>query len=154
MKQQYSSSSGLEVVSWCHANSRAVVFYTLHRGQGDTRLFPIISYRSLRCTLTFVLTWESSVTFLGHSSPWSPSAVAAAASRTPAISIPTCSRQRIPTCSPGSLYNPSHRSKSDHVTIHYATVFCRCLIYSYIVKNTASSLATADKVYQATIWTC
>ena len=35
----------------CHAHSRVVVFHTQHIGQRDTRLFPLISYRSLIFTL-------------------------------------------------------------------------------------------------------
>ena len=52
-----------------------------------------------------------------HSSPPSSSATAASASRVPSRSIPTCYHHRIPTCSPGALSYPSHRSNSDRVVI-------------------------------------
>ena len=132
-------------MSQWHAHSRAVVFHTLHRGQRDARLCPLISYRSLRCTLTFAPPRESSFTSLRHSSPPSPSAVAA--SRPPARSIPTCSQHHIPTRAPGAISDPSHRSNSDRVVMYYATLFCRRLIYSSIVKNPTSSLAAAAEVY-------
>ena len=122
------------VYRW-HAHSRAVVFHTLHRGQIDTRLCPLISHRSLRCTLTFALSRESLFTSLRHSSPPSPSAVAAAAYRAPSRSITTSSHHRIPTRAPGALYDPSHRSNSDCVAMYCATVFFRRLMYSSIVKN-------------------
>ena len=120
---------------------------TLHRGQRDTRLCPLISYISLRCTLTFSPPQDSYFTSLRHSSLPSPSSVAAAASRAPAKSIITCSRHHIPTRAPGALSGPSHISKSDRVAMYCATVFCHRLIYPPIVKNIASSLAATDKVY-------
>ena len=46
-----SSSSQLASVSWWHVHSRAVVVQNLHRGQRDTLICPLISYRSLLCTL-------------------------------------------------------------------------------------------------------
>ena len=45
-----------ESVSRWHAHSRVLVFHALHRGQRYTRLCPLISYRFLRCTLTFAPT--------------------------------------------------------------------------------------------------
>ena len=136
----YSSSRVAPMSRW-HAHSRVVVFHTLHRGQSNTRLFPLISYRSLRCTLNFAPPRESSFTSLHHPSPPPPSAVAAAASCTPARSISTCSHHRIPTHAPGARSEPSHSSNSDLVTMYCTTVFCRRLIYSSLVNNPASSLA-------------
>ena len=124
-----------------------MVFHTLHRGQRDTILFPLISYIFLCCTLDFSPPQESSFTFLHYSSPPSPSSVAADSSHAPARSIPTCSHHRIPTCAPGALSGHSNRSNSNRVTIYCATVFCRRMIYSSIVKNPAPSLAAADEVY-------
>ena len=43
------SSRTAYVLQW-HLHSRAVVFRTLHRGQIDTRLCPLISYILLICT--------------------------------------------------------------------------------------------------------
>ena len=82
-----------------------------------------------------------------HSSPLSPSAAAATASRAFARSSPACSHHLIPTRAPGAISDPSHRSNSDRVVMYYATVFCRRLIYSSIVKNPASSLAAVAEVY-------
>ena len=70
-----------------------------------------------------------------HSYFSSSSANAATASRAPVRSIPSCSHHRIPTCAPGALSDPSHRSNSDHVAIYYATVLWRRLMYSSIVKK-------------------
>ena len=117
------SSSRLVSLSLWNAYSREMVFHTLYRGQIDTRLYPLSSYRSLRCTLTFSPPQESSFTSIRHSSSPSPSAVAATSSRTPTRSIPTCSHHCIPTRSPGALSDPSHRYNSDHVAIYCATVF-------------------------------
>ena len=146
MPLTYSSSWPASVSRW-HAHSRSLVFHTLYRGERYTRLCPLISYRPIRCTLTFSPTWESYFTFLRHSSPPSPSAVATAASRPPTGSFSTCSHHRIPNCAPGALYDPSHRSNSDCVAMYCATVFCRHLINSFTVKNPASSLADAAEVY-------
>ena len=123
------------------------MFHTLHRVQRDTILCPLISYRLLRCTLTFDPSQEYSFTSLRHSSPLSPSAVAAAASRAPAKSIPTFYHHQIPTRAPGALSDPSHRPNSNRVVMYCAIVLCRRLIYSSIVKNPASSLAAAVEVY-------
>ena len=130
-----------------HAHSRVVVFHTLCIGQRDTILCLLIIYRLLRCTLIFSLPQDSSFTSLRHYSPLFPSAVAAAASRAPVRSIPTCYHHHIPNRSPGALSDPSHRSNSDRLAMCYATLFCCRLIYSSIVKNPASSLATAAEMY-------
>ena len=111
-----------------------MVFHTLYRGQRDTRLFPLISYISLCCTLTFAPSRESYFTSLCHSSPLSPSDVAAAASRSPARSITTCPHRRIPNRAPGAFSNPPHRPNSDHAVMYCATMIFRRLIYSSIVK--------------------
>ena len=79
--------------------------------------------------------------------PMPPSAVAAANSRDPAMSTPTCSHHCIPNHAPRDLSDPSHRSNSDRVAMYCATVFCRRLIYSSIVNNTASSLDATVEVY-------
>ena len=140
------SSRPDSVYQW-HVHSRAVVFHNLHRGQRDTRLCTLISYRLLRCTLTFDPPRESSITSLHHSSPPYPSAVAAAASSKTVRSIPTCSIHCIPTCVLGALSNPSHRYNSDRVAMYCATVFWRRLIYSSTIKTPDSSRAIASKVY-------
>ena len=142
-----SSYSRPASVSQWHVHSRVMVFHILHIGQRDTRLCPLIIYRSLRCTLTLAPPQDSYFNYLHHSSTPSPSTVAAAASRAPARSIPTCSHHRISTCAPIALSNPSHRSSSERVAIYCATVFCCRLIYSYIVNNPASSISAAAKVY-------
>ena len=142
-----SSSSRLAFVYQWHANIRVVVFHTVHRGQRDIRLCPLISYRLLCCNLTFAPPRESSSTSLSHSSPPSPSAVDAAVSCTPARSIHTCSHQRIHTHSSGALSGPSHRSNSDRLAMYCVTVFYRQLIYYSILKNPASLLAATAKVY-------
>ena len=116
------------VTRW-HAHSRVVLFHTLHIGQIYTRLCPLISYRSLRCTHNFAPPCESSFTSLCHSSPPSPSSVTAAASRSPTRSITTCSHHHIHTLAPRFLYDPSQRSNRDHVTMYCANMFCRRLIY-------------------------
>ena len=124
-----------------------VVFHTLHRGKRDTRLCPLIIYRLLRSTLTFSPPRHSSFTSLRNSSPLSPSVNAAAATRTLARLIPTCYHHQIHDHAPGALSDLFHRSNSDHLAMYCVTVFCPHLIYSSIVNNTASYLATATKVY-------
>ena len=143
----YYSSYQMASVSRWHAHISVVVFHTLHRVQRDTRLFPLISYKSIRCNLTFDPPREYSFTSLSHSSPPSPSVVAASAYCYPSRSMPTCYHHCIPTCYPKSLYETSHSSNSDCVAIYCATVFWRRLIYSSIVKNPASYLAAAAEVY-------
>ena len=113
----YSSSSQPASVSWWHAHSRALVFHTLYRGQRDTRIYPWISYISLRFTLAFAPPRGSLFTSLCHSSPPSTSAVAAAASRAPVRSIPTCSHHHTPTHAPRSLYDLSPRYNSDRLAM-------------------------------------
>ena len=125
------------------------MFPTLQRVQRDTRLCSLISHRLLRCTLTFAPLRGSSFTSLCHSSAPSPSAVAAAvaASRARARSIPAYYHHRIPNRTPGALSDPSNKSNSDCVAMYCVTVFCRRLIYSYIVKNPDFPLAAAVEVY-------
>ena len=123
------------------------MFRTLQRGQRENIIYPLISYRLLRCNLTFARTRESSFTSFRPSYPPSSSAVAAAAYPAPVSSIPSCSYHLSPTRVHGDLSDPSHRSNSDHVVIYCATVlFCR-LVYSLIVKNPVSSLAATAEVY-------
>ena len=112
-----SSSFWPASVSQWHAHSRTVVFHTLQRVQRDMRLWPLISYRLIHCTLTFALPRESSFTSLRHSYPLPPSAVASAASCAPARSIPVCSHHRIPNRAPGALSEPSHRFTIDRVAM-------------------------------------
>ena len=57
-----------------------------------------------------------------------------------------CSYHRIPTRAHGALSVPSHRSRSDHVSMYCTDVFWLRQIYSYIVWNPASSLAAASEV--------
>ena len=84
---------------------------------------------------------------IGHSvSLPPPSASAYATYRDPSISSPACYHHRIPTCAPGTLFDPSHRSNSDRVAMYCATVFWRRLRYSSIAKNPDSFLTVAAKV--------
>ena len=134
-------------IKFIDISSRAVVIYTLHRGQRDTRLYPLISYRSLLCTLTSAPSWEFLFTYLRHySSPFLP-VVAAAASCAPARSFPTFSHHCIPNHAPGALSDPSHRSNSGRVAMYCATIFYHLLMYSPIVKNHASLLSVTATVY-------
>ena len=114
----YSSSSSRPAsVSRWHAHSRVVVFHTLHRGQRDTRLCPLLVNFA---TLYFLFHCPSPGVFFSsplQSSPPSSSATAAAATRATARSIPACSHHRIPTCAPGALSYPSHRSNSYRIAI-------------------------------------
>ena len=96
---------------------------------------------------TVATPWESSFTSLHHSSLLSPSVATSAASRAPARSIPTCFHHRITTLAHGALSNPFHRSNSDSVAMYFATVICCSLMYSYIIKNPAFSIAVASEVY-------
>ena len=96
----YYSSFRPDSVSLYHAHSRVVLFHTLNRDQRDTRLFSLISYISLRCTLVFAPPQESYFTSRRHSSPLSPSVVSAAASRTPSRSIPNFYHHSLPNRAP------------------------------------------------------
>ena len=129
-------------MSQWHAHSRSVVFHTLHRCQRDTILCPLTScFRSVVLSLPLSLSGILSLYPPHHSFPPSSSITGDAASCVPSGSIPSCHHHRIPTCSPGALYDPSHRSNSDCVLMYCATVFWRRLTYSSIVKNPTSSLA-------------
>ena len=130
-------------MSQWHAHSRAVVFHTLHRGQRDARLCPLISYRSLLCTcygcsVPRVLLYLPSFTLLLH--PLPPPLI-------PRQIKPPCSHQGIPTRATGALSNPSQRSNSDCVVSYRDTMFWIRLMYSSIVKNPAYSRAIAAEVY-------
>ena len=114
------------------------MLHTLHRGQRDTRLCPLISYILLlftlyccsvpRVLLYFPPSLLSLVPLLRRRSP---------ASRAPARSITTCSHHRNPTCAPGALSNPSHSSNSDRVAMYCATIFWRRLMCSSTTKTPA-----------------
>ena len=65
----------------------------------------------------------------------------------PPISMTTYYHQQIPTRDPFFLSVASHRSRSDHVAMYYATTLCLCLMYVSIVSNPASALAASAKVY-------
>ena len=143
-------------MSQWHAHSRAVVFHTLHRGQRDTWLCPLLVNFA---TLYFLFCYSSPGVFLSsscHSSPPSSSDTAIAYSRATARSIPAFSHHRIPTHAPGALSGPSHRSNSDYLAIYCVTVFWIRLMYSSIVKKPAASLATVAEVYlrALTIFLC
>ena len=84
---------------------------------------------------------------LCHSSPPSFSSATAAVSPAPAILTPNGYHLRIPTCTPGALSDPSHRSNGDHVAMYCSTVFWRRRVYDSIVWNPASSLAVNAEVY-------
>ena len=129
-------------MSQWHAHSRSVVFHTLHRCQRDTILCPLTScFRSVVLSLPLSLSGILSLYPPHHSFPPSSSITGDAASCVPSGSIPSCHHHRIPTCSPGALYDPSHRSNSDCVAMYCATVFWSRLIYP------ASSCDVAAEVY-------
>ena len=125
----YSSSSWPPYVYWWYAHSRVLVFHALHREQRYTRICPLISYRFTNVYSYFSSApIEWSFTSLFHSSPPSASTIAAAASRAPSRSIPTCSHQCIPARAPGALSCHSCRSNSYRVAMYCATVFyCRLI---------------------------
>ena len=123
------------------------MYHKLHRGQRNSRICPLIIYRSLHCTLTFAAPRQSSFTSLRHYSPLPPSSLASSGSCTPALSIPNSSQTCIPTCVPRALSDPSYRSNSDHVDMYCANVLCHRLIYYSIVINHASPLSDVDEVY-------
>ena len=84
---------------------------------------------------------------LHHSSHPSLSANSSVASLAPYKLSLTCSHHCILTRAPGALSDSSHRSNSDCVAMYCATVLWCHRMYSYIVKNSASYLAVAAKVY-------
>ena len=58
-----------------------------------------------------------------------------------------CSHHRIPTCAPGALSDPSHRSNIDQVAMYCATVVWCLRMFSSITNNPTSSLSVAVEVY-------
>ena len=124
-----------------------MVFHTLHRGQRDTRLCTLISYRSLRCTINFSPPQESFFTSLSHSFRPRPLPPLSLPLPTPLPYQITYSHHCIPTYTPLALFDPSHRYNSDHVSMYCETVFCCFLIYSSMDKNLVSSLAVDAEVY-------
>ena len=64
----------------------------------------------------------------------------------PSRSMTTYYHQQIPTRASFFLYVASQRSRSDHVAMYYATMFCLFLMYVSIVSNPASALDASVKV--------
>ena len=128
-------------VSQWHAHSRTVVFHTLHRFQKYTRL--------VRYVYSLLLLHTGSLPLhpLRHSFPPSFYVAASVASLAPTIFVPAFYHHRIPTCSPGALSDPSHRSSSDRVFMYCVNVICRRQMSSSIVWNPASSLAVVSEMY-------
>ena len=141
------SSSRLASVFQWHAHNTAVVFHTLHKGQRDTRLCSLISYRSLCCTLTFALSRKSSIIL----SPSLFSPVPFHHCRFRFLQPRQVNSHLFPQLHPysrhGALSHPSRKSNSYRVAMYCVTVLWRRLIYYSIVKNPASSLSVIEKVY-------
>ena len=143
-----SSSYQTAFVSRWHAHSSAVVFYTLHIGQRDIILCPLIIYRLLlytryACSVPRVLLYFPSFTILPHSLPPLPLPLPAP----PPYQYPPVITTASLIAPPGALSNPSHRYNSDCVAMYCATMFGCRLMYSSIIKNPASSRAVAAEVY-------
>ena len=149
-----SSSSLLVAMSRWRADSRAVVFKTMYRGQRDTRLCPYLINCANLYPLAFPQLLESSflIPILYYSIPsLSDPASTSALSLAPYSSIPACSCHRTPNRYPCFLSAASQRSRSNHVAIYYATVFCLLRMYVFIGSNPAcalspSALAASTKV--------
>ena len=134
----------------CHANSRAVVFHTLHIRRRETRLCIYLVNCATLYPLLLPNLWESYVLIpLLYSSISSlyTSATAADVSLTSLRSIPACYHQCIPTHASRCLSTASHRSMISRVTIYCANVFYLCLMQVSIGLNPASSIAASTKVY-------
>ena len=120
------------------------MFHTLYRGDRDTRLCSLISYRLLLsthygCSVPIVLLYIPYFTLLLHSLLLPP---------------PTIYQVKIrlfppppPYLLPNAFSDPSHSSNSDRVSIYCAIVFWNSLMYYSIVKNPSSSRAVAAEVY-------
>ena len=145
-----SSSYRLASVYQWNAYSRVLVFHTLKRGQRYTIIFSLISYILLLftlycCSVPRVLLYFPPSLFSPPPFPLpQPPLPLTAPTPDKLPPVPTTSSPLVP---PVALSDPSHRSNSYRVSMYCATVLCRHLMYSSIVKNPASSLAVATDMY-------